>query len=817
MKTIPIFLTGILAFGLCYAAMAQQKTVRTDANSSVKITRISGNLTDAGGIPIPDANILLLKATDSSLVKGMVSTSSGAFTFMDVPAGHYRVKTLFTGYQPVYTPVFTLSPGGDINVGTLKMSASSVNLNGLTVHAKKPLFEQKIDRLVINVKSSPMAASGTALDVLEKSPGVQVDRQEKSISVNGKDGVVLMINGKKQYMPMEAFFQMMASMKASNIEKIELITTPPAKYDAEGNAGYINIVMSNDPNMGFNGSYNLTMSYPYGEIPGAGFNFNYRSGKWSLFGNLSYTRTKEKQLWTNYRETGVAPEVTVTKTENHRDAVTPYADFRFGATYQIDSATSIGAMVNGFNSRWKMTSVNNTTVGTGSTVDTIITTKNQEINHWQNLMANLNMEHHFSSDQKLTVDLNYIYFRDNNPNQYLYSYYNPKNEFLFSNSAQSGKLTPIRFWVFSADYEGKIGKKLKLEAGAKSSITRFTNDLKVLNNKEIQPDMSARYYLNENTSALYGSLSMNLSKKTSLEGGLRFEYTTSNLGTQQTLNIVDRKYGELFPTLYFSHKFNERRTLNLSYSRRISRPSFDDLAPFAIFLDPTTFMTGNPALQPSISDAAEISYLIKSLVIRASYTHEAHTISGTNQVDIATNKQLITVDNLGTTHYVALSVSIPVTVTNWWNMQNTLSGNYQQVTADYNGSPIRDKGFNYSLNSIQDFTLPHGYSFELKGFYYSSQLSGIKKVSSYGMIGIGGSKKFKDNGTLSFAIRDLLGPVVFTLDNNMPEQHFDVRRSYKFWNRNLSLTYSRNFGDKALKVKRKWNTGSEEELNRVNH
>ncbi|MGE5107736.1 MAG: carboxypeptidase regulatory-like domain-containing protein, partial [Sphingobacteriales bacterium] len=250
--------------------------------------KIYGAVKDAEGKPVSGVNVLLLNHTDSSLIKGTISLSAGNFSFDNVNPGKYLLGFSFAGYKQVYTATADLNQN-DFNAGHIKLHREEKELAAVTVTARKPLFEQKIDRMVINVKNSITSAGGTALEVLEKSPGVIVNHQSNSISLSGKEGVVVMINGKITRMPVDAVVQMLSGMNASNIERIELITTPPANFDAEGNAGFINIVLITNPDNGFNGSYSLTAGYGHGYVPAGAVNFNYRKNKINLFGDYSFT------------------------------------------------------------------------------------------------------------------------------------------------------------------------------------------------------------------------------------------------------------------------------------------------------------------------------------------------------------------------------------------------------------------------------------------------------------------------------------------------------------------------------------------------
>ena len=218
-------------------------------------TRLTGQVGDEQGKPLAFVNVLLLNARDSSLVKGAVATDAGLFLLEGLPSGRYVVATSAVGYPKIYSPAFALTPAeGTHQLAPLVAVADAKQLNEVQVVAQKPLFEQQIDRMVINVQNSITSAGSTVLEILERSPGVTVDRQNSTVAMNGKQGVMVMLNGKLSRLPMASVMQLLGGMNAGNIEKIELITTPPAQYDAEGNAGLINIVTKRNPNLGTNGS-----------------------------------------------------------------------------------------------------------------------------------------------------------------------------------------------------------------------------------------------------------------------------------------------------------------------------------------------------------------------------------------------------------------------------------------------------------------------------------------------------------------------------------------------------------------------------------
>lgn len=292
--------------------------------------QISGVIHSTDGRTLPFVNVLLLSAADSALLKGEISEDDGSFVFTDIPANDYRLLLSMVGYAELYSEVLTLSTNQHLSLEPFTLLENVAQLDAVTVTARKPLYEQKIDRLVINVENSITSAGATALDVLERSPGVVVNRQNNSIALTGKNGVMVMINGKMNRMPLEAVVQMLAGMPSGNIEKIELITTPPANFDAEGNAGFINIVLKQSNDAGLNGSYSFSGGIGRGSTASAGINFNYRKNKLNLYGDYSFGRETQEQPFLLDSEILLNGNTLQTDTRSDRDPVQRNHNARLG-------------------------------------------------------------------------------------------------------------------------------------------------------------------------------------------------------------------------------------------------------------------------------------------------------------------------------------------------------------------------------------------------------------------------------------------------------------------------------------------------------
>jgi outer membrane receptor protein involved in Fe transport len=784
---------------------------------------IHGIVADRSDKPIAGANVLLLLVADSALVKGTIAGEKGVYSFANVKPGNYILAFSGIGFEQKYSPGLTIAGRENRDMGIQKLTESKTELATVTVAAKKPLLEQKIDRLIINVQGNITAAGSTVLDVLERSPGVIVDRQNNSISLSGKNGVVVMINGKINHMPLDAVIQMLAGMSAGNIDKIELITTPPASLDAEGNAGYINIVLKENNQYGTNGSYSLSMGYGNREMPQANISMNHRQGKFNIYGDYSFSRVHAEQDWNFYHLVANGGKVTETGTDTYRNTVRTNHNGRLGLDYQLNRKTVIGVLLSGYSNKWTMNANNAGNIIVNGVTDTILTIANTEKNLWTNYEANINLQHTFSDKEKLSLNADFIHYLDDNPNNYSYAYYDGSKNFLFNKQTQSTKNTPIRFWVNAADYSRKLGKGIDLEAGVKSTVSSFRNDVQIdnlLQNAWVKdPSLSARYKLQEDIEAAYASVDVAAGPKTDLKGGLRYEYTNSNLGSDSLKNIVDRHYGYLFPSLFITRRLNDNHSLSFSYSRRITRPTFNDMAPFVIFIDPSTFFSGNPALQPSLSDAVKADYTYKKYIFSVSYTYEKSPIANFNPtIDSATNIETLSAVNLISNKTVALVLAIPLDPTPWWSLSFNATGIWQQTSAVYNNSFLRLNQENININTTQTFRLPKDLSVEVSGFYQTAGLFGLYKAAPFGSLDIGVQKKLNGKrGTLRLTYSDILNTLQFKIAVNRPDQNLVLSDRLAFVFPAVRLTWSRSFGNDKLRAKRERSTGSEDEEGRVHY
>tara|TARA_R110002051_G_scaffold290773_1_gene354440 strand:- start:68756 stop:71167 length:2412 start_codon:yes stop_codon:yes gene_type:complete len=779
---------------------------------------VSGRATDTNELPLAFANVLLLRANDSTFISGTTSNDNGTFELSAKTDGNYVDSVSVLGFDTYISASFDLSDTQrEKALGVIQLSEGVLALNEIMVVGSLPLIEKKIDRLVVNVANKVNTAGSSALEILERSPGVVVNRQGNSIAMLGKEGVNVMVNGKLLYMPADALFSYLQGLDADNIQSLELITTPPANLDAQGNAGYINIVLKKNPDEGFNGGYSLSAGYGRGETGNTSVNFNYRKNRVNLFGNYSYLRSGQEQYTTLDRRTGIGPNFTETLLTSDRNPTRNNHNYRLGLDIQTSERTTIGVLFSGYGNNWDMNATNRTSIRPSSAPDTLAISRNTEVNDWQHLQSNLNLTHNFENGAILNADFDYLLYDNQNPINYDLRFQDEAGDLLTNQNLLSEKDTPFNILVGKLDYAVPVGEKAKLSLGVKYVTSDFENKVALSDDGVTLPNFTSTSDLTENIFAFYSQLDYQLSDKTTFKGGLRYEKSDTELNSSNGGNVVNRNLDNFFPSVYWNQKIGELSSFNLSYSRRINRPSFSDMAPFVIFLDPRTSFGGNASLRPALANTFQADYTRKNISLSAQYTQEDFTIVGfQNRFDPITNTQLIKPDNLEGQKTASLTLSFPIKVTEWWKMRYFSTVLWQESTTVEDLGTFTIDQTNFRINGNQTFTLGNEYTAELSGFYQTRSLVGNVKFESLGILNFGIQKKFKGGNRLAFNVSDIFNSLERIGITNIPEENIYIERAFDFSQRTFKVTYSASFGNKGVKKQRARKTGAEKEKSRVN-
>lgn len=780
---------------------------------------INGRIKDTYDYGVAFANVLLLDKKDSVLIKGAVTDADGYYTLSNIGKGNYIIQSYMVGFAKSYSSVIDIDEQKSMTIEAIILAEDTQELDEVVIKADKPLYEMEMGKMVVNVSSSITSSGQTVIDVLEKSPGVFVNRQNGSFSVGGKDGVIVLMNGKRSRMPLSAVYQMLEGINAGDIEKIEIMSVPPANYDADGDAGFINIVTKKETGTGTNGSAMVNLGYGSGPRAGASLNLSHQAKKLSFYGNYSYNYQESNQLWNEHREVSNDTESIISSREADRDSERSTHNYRLGFDYYVGKNTIVSGLLSGYNNRFQMNSVTNSSFVYSLSPDTIIEIGSSEINHWKHLMGNINLQHTFSKGQVLNANLDYLRYDNENPSYYNNSYFDEEGLFIRTENYRISKDTPINIWVAKIDYSMNISESTTLESGIKGTFSDLINDIeleeKIGDDWIFNDSVSSYADLTENILAAFSSLKININEKTTFNAGLRYEYTSTYLSALDEEGVVDRKYGDLFPTLYLSRKINENNLMQFSYGRRITRPTFNQMAPWVLFADPYTFFAGNANIRPTYTNNIKGDYSYKSYIFSLQYSHDKDPIFRFQPtLDPETNILVWTSENIDRRETVSTTFTFPFQITDWWEMQNNLSANWQLIANEIDEGLYKRSQFGYQFNTTQTFILPRKYTLELSGFYMSPVINGFFNWEARGFVNLGIQKELNTNGTLRFSVNDIFETSQWrwkTVENSP----FYLKGNIKFDKRIFTLTYTQKFGNKKIKGARKRSVGSAEELRRV--
>jgi hypothetical protein len=781
---------------------------------------IMGKVHDTQSKGIAFANVLLKSVPDSLLVKGIISDETGNFIFSEIPKGEYFVEVFIMGYSKSYTPGFNFSGTEKNDLEGITVVEEAQNLEEVTVNATRPFFELEEGKMVVNVANSISAAGLSVIDVLDRSPGVMVNRQSNSLSILGKNGVVILMNGHRFRMPLEAAYQMLAGLNSSDVEKIEIITVPPSNYDADGDAGFINIVMKKDnATVGTNGSLTVGQGYGSGYNGNMSFSLNHQGPKFSWFGILSATYVDQVNEYESFRGNNNGFEDIGIDNTTDRFSTRKSINYQAGFDYKIATNTILSGLVSGYKNRFDMNADNITQSNYSISPDTLSKMTTVEINDWSHIMGNINLQHTFQNGQVISTNVDYLTYKNSNPTWYTIMNYNESNDLISSEEFRISKDTPIDLWVTDLNHSMKIGNSVAVESGLRATFSKFTNTVTFEENLgsewTFNPDFSSDGLLNEDILAAFSTAKIDFDEKTTLNAGVRYENTKTNLTTVSGEKIVDRHYGDFFPTAFLSRKINADNLIQVSYGRRITRPTFNQMAPWVIFADPFTLFAGNENILPTYTNTFKTDFSHKSMIFFVQYSQDKNVIASFQPtLDEETNTVFLRTENIDKSQTVAMMVAFPLKVTSWWEMQNNFTFNYQKVNSELNGEvyEVDQKGIQVVLTNT--FTLPKKYTIELMGNYNSPTINGYFNWLSRGFVNLGIQKDFEKSGVLRVSCNDIFETSQFRWQS-FEGAALEFSGRMKFEKRVFMTTYTYRFGNSKIKGTRNRKVGSQEEQRRV--
>ena len=796
---------------------------------------VNGRVGTVAGKPLEFSTLMLLKAKDSTLVKGSISNVDGKYAFDNVGAGSYLVAAQQIGYRKTYSAPFAVDEAHPaIEVPALSMTDETKSLTEVKVVAQKPFIEQQVDRTVMNVENSIVSSGNTALEVLEKAPGVTIDRQNDQIKLKGKAGVIVYIDGKQTYLSQQEVSNFLKNTPSDNIATIEIITNPGSKYDAAGNSGIINIKMKKNKNFGTNGTFIIGTGYGWvksltgarDDLPkfNSSLNLNHRDGKVNLFGNYSYVNRQSAQTNQINRTIPYNGRTTYFDQYSFRPNTFVGHSYKAGLDYFINQKSTIGVLFNGFTNDWRSAGQNNTLISDENRqLTSRPSTKTDAREFMTNVTGNVNYKYDFDGKgREWTIDADYVRYNGQNSNNLSTIYYKPDNSLNRPNQdVRNNMPSTINILAFKTDYVHPMKNGGKFETGLKSSFVNADNNTiyDTLQQETRQwlfdASRSNQFKYDENINAAYLNYAGKWGKL-KYQTGLRAEHTHS-VGTSITLNQrVDRNYLNLFPTVFLSRQLDTNNVLNLSYSRRIDRPDYQNLNPFVFYLDPYTYQKGNPFLRPQYTNSVELTHVYKNaLTTTLGFSRTTDFINGETPRQIASqNITYVTPENLGHLDNLSLNLSFPLPVTKWWRMQNNLSGYYQNYQTVYSDTPYQVKLVAFNLYTSNNFTFSKTFSGEVSGWYNSASQYGFYRAQPMGGFSLGVQKKIMDGkGNLKLNVNDPFWLNQFRGRAVVQDINFYVGSRWE--SRQFRLTFTYRFGNQNVKSARDRNSATSAEQNRV--
>jgi hypothetical protein len=798
MKTISLLLAGLCMTGLSFGQLS-----------------IRGTVAD-GHEKLPSATIVLLHL-DSTLIDGVVSDLSGEFILEHVKPGQYIVSASMVGFAKFFSEPLSLVEES-ITLTEIVLHEVATELGTVVIQGEKQLIDHKIDRMVINFENSISFSGNTMLEVLQKFPGIVLNRQNNTITLNGKSGVRLMVNEKIMLVPLDVVLQMLDGMSASNVEKVELITTPPSKYDAEGSGGIIHIVTKTNEDLGTNYSLGLFVGARWAEAAGGSMYVSHRGKRFSYFTDYSISRAHNLHIMQMNRQWLMNGSVQREDAYSHRDNITTQHNLSSGLEWKPGKNTIWSVLVTGYRRNWTLDAITLDTQHTPSNPAMVTGMDITETNIWQSATGSIGVQSKVNDKSSIRVTFDYLSYHNENPSRYQNSILDESRPDAAS-EIDLKKTTPIRFLIGNLDYESTASPSFTWEAGIKAVGSRLSNDVSAQRSTDNVwvPDLAFSSFsiLEEQVGAAYvsskwtpGSLEIN--------SGLRYEYTHTNIGSPDQRDLVNRKYGYFFPSFSIKKSFDTEKDFNFSYNRRITRPTYNDIAPYVFFWGPNTFSAGNTSLYPAIADAITAGYHVKQWMTSLQVTHSRNEIvTYQAEQEPGTNNFTYRSQHLKFLNTVAFINYYSMDLFSWWKIQTNVTMQYQ--VAETSHLPDNATLSMYGINAymLHQWKLPKSFSIEISGLYQSRALTGISQFLSFGSLNAGVQKNFGIHGILRLSMDDILGTSNWRIKTNSGENNINAQFNYNWHNQFIRLGYTRNFGNNRLKSV-KVNSGSEEERMRVN-
>lgn len=768
------------------------------ASASGQNATVKGKLTEASsGTPLAYASVRLLQLPENKLVGGALTDDNGQFT-VKAPYGDFVAEIEFIGFETIKTAPFALTQQQDEHdLGTLKLSASATTLDEVQITAEQSTMVLALDKKIFNVGKDLANAGGNATDILTNIPSVSVD-PEGTVKLRGSDNVRILIDGKPSGLVSFKGSAGLQQLQASMIERVEIITNPSARYEAEGSAGIINIILKKDQKQGFNGSIGLLAGNPTNF--GTSADLNYRHRKINFFINYAIAYRESPGGGSMLQERQANDTTFFLRQTSDNDFHGLSNNVRGGIDYFFsENSILTGSMLWRRSDARRLTNIRYEDYVFDLFTPLGYTLREQdETEDEPNSEYSLIYKRKFGEGHELTAETKYLNYWERSDQSF------PQRTFFNDGTEDESKALFQKSlndeyenqYLVQVDYVRPIGKDGKFETGIRSSFRDMVNDYVVTEKNvdgsfSVVPGLDNYFIYKENINGAY-VIYGNKKRKFSWQGGLRAEHTDVNTILRDTDEENPRNYFNLFPSVHLTYQLPDDNAVQLSYSRRVRRPVYNDLSPFSTFTDSRNFWSGNPDLDPEYSDVVELGHILYfdkgSLSSSVYYRHTTDKIDRIRRLDDAGNATTRP-ENLRAENAVGLEFSTAYSPKKWWK----LDMNFNFFHAEIDGSNIetsyKASTYTWFARATSKFLLPRDLDFQVRGNYEAPQntAQGSRKALYY--MDLAASKDvLRRKGTLTLNVSDLFNTRRF---RGVTEgENFSSVSDFQWRRRQVNLTFS---------------------------
>ncbi len=772
--------------------------------------------------PVEYANVVIYRATDSTMVTGVVCDSKGFFKLENLPYGKYYVVVSFIGYSNLHIPNIVLNPTDKIkNLGQIKFSAAISNLETVNITAEKQLVQFSLDKKIVNVEKNLVSAGGSAVDVLQNVPSVTVDI-DGNVSLRGSTNVNILIDGRPSAMAGTSRQAVLEQIPASAIESIEIITNPSAKYNPDGMSGIINIKLKKKVATGLNGM--ATLNTGTSNRYSSSVNLNYSTGKYNIFGSWDGRWNKMKFIGNTYRTATIQDTINNTYQNSDGTRTMDNNNFKLGIDIYLNkrNTLTLSSQINLENGDRPQV-LNSKTYYSNNILNDYFIQSNDEIEKNNSQTYSLSYKKTFEQkNRELTLDVSYSISNDDEKTNMNEDYYN--NDLTPSSTLPLKQIQDNKghnnVTNILLNYLHPFGDKMKLETGYQGIIRNVDNNfnLQTLDyptNQWMTNDTTSNHFIySESFHSLYATLSKEWESGISAQVGLRLEDAITKIDQLTQANSVTNNYYSLYPSVHISKKLPNKNEVQLSYSRRVNRPDIESLNPFKDYSNPLMIRFGNPYLKPEYVNSFEIGHSKTwektSLMTSVFYRQINDVMKRVSWLDTVKGVNYMTTENLSKGVSYGVEFIAERELTKWWRLNVNFSYFRTIIQGNINDGSITNDNYSWTSKFNSAMNFPKGLSIQVSGNYRAPIVTPQGKMFAMYSADVAVKKDIvKDKFTMGFRVSDIFNTSHFDVETYGTDFYSYMHRKRDSRIAYLSLTYKINGGLKMKPSKRLDNGGGD--------